>query len=330
MAFSLQLFFLMALRSLSLVLATLLVLGPGKPVRAAPPGLGSRLSSLLRAKEQRSRALAAEKPGLRGKAHLLAARLLHAGRHITVGARRLQRRAPSGDQVWLGSSVGLAASEVGCEGLASAARTVGQSRLMRGLKVLGLGAGVGLAALGARNLSRARNTLERLDAGGDLAWGTEGALYFAGGRALGSVAQGVGIVGAGLQTAAGIRRIIKGAREHDRSLVKLGALDLAGGLTWMAWDTVGLSNPYLLAGYAGLMVAREAYANREAVKAFGKRTAAKVTCALGRCRAKIARSTEWVREQSGAALRTLAAGLRGPPARPPGLPSRAQAEPAPP
>jgi hypothetical protein len=155
MAFCLQRSYSMALRSLSLVLTALLLFGLGEPVRAEPAGLGARLSSLLRAREQRARALAAEKPGLRGKAHLLAARLLHAGRRITVGARRLERRATASDRLWLGTSVGLAAAELGSEGLAGAARTVGRSRLLGGRRTLGLGAGVGLAAVRATALARA-------------------------------------------------------------------------------------------------------------------------------------------------------------------------------
>jgi len=222
------------------------------------------------------------------------------------------------DHVWLGSSVSLGTAELG-DALAASA-TAGQvatktsGRLLGGLRFLGLAGAVGLAATGAHDLYRAASVSQRLDAASDLAWGVQGSINMgtAGTGLIGNMATGFGVVGAVCQTAAGCRRLYKGWKEHDRSKMKLGALDVAGGLTWLGWDVAGWSNPYFLGAYAGLMVTREVYANKDAIKAFGQRTAEKVRCAYGACKRQVASGAAWVKQGVGNTLRSLSAGLGGP------------------
>ncbi len=213
------------------------------------------------------------------------------------------------DRVWLGSAVSLASAELGETALATsrvAGRAARSGRV--GLRLFGFAGAAGLALTGAHELGLAASTSEKLDAASDLAWGAQGLSD----GLLGKAALGLGVVGALCQTAAGCRRIYKGWKEHDRAKVKLGALDLAGGLTWLGWDLAGTSNPYFLGAYAGIMIAREGYANRDALKAFAKRGVEKIRCVGRACARGIASGAAFVK-QGVSSLRDLARELRAPP-----------------
>ena len=79
----------------------------------------------------------------------------------------------------------------------------------------------------------------------------------------------------------------------------LQCLDMANGAAWLGWDVAGLSNPYFLGATVGLIAAREACENRDALRAFGKRVGARVT-----------HGASWIKERTGSPLRAMAAGLR--------------------
>jgi len=107
-------------------------------------------------------------------------------------------------------------------------------------------------------------------------------------------------------TAYGCYGMYCGIKQRDRSKVVLGALDAAGGLAWFGIEVTATSNPYVLGGYLGLMGAREAYANREAIIGFGKKAAGAARCTAGRC----ARYASGVARSAQSGLRDLASGLR--------------------
>jgi hypothetical protein len=162
---------------------------------------------------------------------------------------------------------------------------------LRGFGVAGAG---GLVVTGVHGLAKARGATDALDAGSDLAWGLRGlASYAAVDRAsMGWLrgAQGFGAVGGLCQIGAGACRIRLGMQRRDRSLVTVGALDVAGGLFTLGWDLLGFSNPWLLGAYATTMVAREIYANRKQIAAVSRRAGQKLRCVYGRCRVRVATS----------------------------------------
>lgn len=173
---------------------------------------------------------------------------------------------PGETRTWAASTAAL--------GLAEASYLSSKATpLLRGLRGLGFIGGVGLAVGAARDLRRAEGTGARLDAAGDLLWGIEGSLEFAPAfkNSLGKLAPLVGALGGLCQSAVGIRRIVRGIRLGDRPMVKLGLLDFASGQLWLAWDVLKWDNPLVIGGFVGLMIGREAYANRQALAGFAKK-----------------------------------------------------------
>jgi hypothetical protein len=65
---------------------------------------------------------------------------------------------------------------------------------------------------------------------------------------------------------AGVLRIQRGIRQRDKHDVKLGTLDVGGGILWAALDVAAWANPLVLGSYVVLMVGREAYANKDALR----------------------------------------------------------------
>jgi len=183
-------------------------------------------------------------------------------RVVTPASVGLSRILGSETAQWGVSSATLGAAE----STYLATRT---TPLLRGIQQLGFVGGAGLTYTALRDLRGARTWNERLDAAGDLAWGVEGMLEFSPvlGSKLGRFAPMVGTIGGICQTGAGLRRIWTGVRERDWCKVKLGALDTVSGGLWLAWDLFGVENPLVVGGFVGLMVGREAYANRDAIKA---------------------------------------------------------------
>jgi hypothetical protein len=147
-----------------------------------------------------------------------------------------------------------------------------------------------------------------MDAGSDLAWGSQGMASLVQHSTLTRIAQGLGVVGGLCQIGAGCHRILVGSRQHDRSQIKLGMLDVAGGALWLGWDLAGFSNPWFIGGYAAVMVGREAYDNRDALKTLGRRAGEKVRCAYGACKQRI-KEIFHPRQAPRGTLRHLAAGL---------------------
>jgi hypothetical protein len=194
----------------------------------------------------------------------------------SVGLSRLLR---SETGLWATSSATLGAAE--STYLASTT-----TPLLSGIQRLGFVGGVGLTYSAVRDIRSAKTWNERLDAGGDLAWGVEGMLEFSPvlGEKLGAFAPIVGTIGGVCQLGSGLKRIWTGARERDWCKVKLGALDAASGGLWLAWDLFGIENPLVVGGFIGLMVGREAYANRKEIAAFGKKVGKKM--AKGFCNAR--------------------------------------------
>ncbi len=168
-------------------------------------------------------------------------------------------RARSTGSVWLPSFVALGAADVAFTSSALA-------RSMKGLELVGAAGGVGLIAASSVDLYRAETAEEVLDASSDFAWGVQGVTYLTAAPAAARIAASLGLVGAAVQISSGVLRITRGIRLRDGRAVKLGALDLSGGLLWAGWDVVGFGNPLFLGSYVVLMVGREAYANKEALQ----------------------------------------------------------------
>jgi hypothetical protein len=177
------------------------------------------------------------------------------------------RKGFSTHKVWLPSFVALGAAD---------AVSVSQraTRAIPGLGAVGAVAGVGMLAASAQDYRKSKTLEQKLDAGGDFAWGLQGLLYLGSSTAqAGKAVVGFGVAGALVQTSAGVIRIKRGIERHDGEMVKLGALDLAGGLLWLGWDLIGWQQPLFVASYVVLMVGREAYANKQALKKLGNRVA---------------------------------------------------------
>ena len=160
--------------------------------------------------------------------------------------------------IWLPSFMALGSADV-----AIASRL---SRTTVGLEALGAVGGAGLVAVSTMNLWSARTSEERLDAAADLAWGVQGFSYVTGAARIAGLTTGMGFVGAAARMSVGTLRIRSGIRERDMHAVKLGTLDLGAGILWGALDVAGLGHPAVLASYVVMMVGREAYANREALR----------------------------------------------------------------
>lgn len=162
--------------------------------------------------------------------------------------------------VWLASFAALGSAEVAM----ISARPAAVLQVVRGLGLAGAG---GLVVTAGRDLRLARDAAARLDAANDLAWGLQGlaGLSFPDWATAQAAALGLGIAGAAAQTGVGLLRIGRGIRDRDGPSLKLGLLDLGGGLLWLGWDLVGLQQPLYVGSYVVLMIAREAYANRTEV-----------------------------------------------------------------
>jgi hypothetical protein len=123
-----------------------------------------------------------------------------------------------------------------------------------------------LIAASTLDLWHAESPEQQLDAGSDLMWGAQGLSYLVSSPGVATLATGFGFVGAVAQISSGALRVARGIRRRDAETVKLGALDLGGGALWAGWDIAGWGNPLFLASYVLLMVGREAYANKDAVR----------------------------------------------------------------
>jgi hypothetical protein len=184
---------------------------------------------------------------------------------VEGAARQTQRmreeaqRKTAVSSIWLPSFIGLGATDV-----ALASSTLARSA--KGLKVIGAVGGAGLMVASTLDLCRAESAEEVLDATGDLAWGVQGLSYLTAGQAAVRLTAGFGFVGAVVQMSAGMLRISHGIRIRDTESLKLGTLDVGGGMLWAALDVAAWASPLALAGFVVLMVGREAYANKEALR----------------------------------------------------------------
>jgi hypothetical protein len=82
------------------------------------------------------------------------------------------------------------------------------------------------------------------------------------------VGLGLGIVGSSMQTVVGLMRVQRGVSSSDQSMIKLGLLDVGGGLLWLTWDLLGARQPLFIGSYILVKAGREAYANRREFSAF--------------------------------------------------------------
>jgi hypothetical protein len=137
---------------------------------------------------------------------------------------------------------------------------------VKGLEVVGAVGGVGLMVASTVNLWRAETSDEALDATADLAWGAQGFSYITGATRAASLTTGLGLVGAVVRMSVGVLRIRRGLQRSNPQTVKLGTLDLGVGMLWGALDVAGLGHPLVLGSYVALMVGREAYANKDALR----------------------------------------------------------------
>ena len=168
----------------------------------------------------------------------------------------------SSKQVWLASFVALGTADFG-------SLTQLTSTSLAVLDGLGAVGGAGLIATSAGGLKKGSSDEEKLDAANNIAWGGQGLMYLAP-STLGAweVALGLGLVGSAMQTAVGVMRVRRGLLASDLPTVKLGMLDVGGGLLWLAWDLVGARHPVFISAYIVAKAGREAYANREACLGF--------------------------------------------------------------
>jgi hypothetical protein len=162
-------------------------------------------------------------------------------------------------RIWLPSFLGLGATDIAY----SSSRI---SRAAKGLAVVGAAGGAGLIAASSLDLWHAKTPEDVLDASGDLAWGAQGLTYIIAAPTAARFVTGLGLVGAAAQMSSGVMRIVRGVSLRDKQALKLGGLDLSGGILWAALDVAAWSNPVVLGSYVVLMVGREAYANKDALR----------------------------------------------------------------
>jgi len=179
---------------------------------------------------------------------------------FTRALGRLWGGEHSTNAVWLPSFIALGAAD-------AASSSAKMRRSFRGLSVLGAVGGLGLLAASTRDLHKAKTPEQRLDAASDLAWGAQGILYLTKSWAAMRAGTLLGLIGAATQTLVGVHRIRLGLERRDLPTIALGALDVAGGCLWLGWDVAGFGQPSYVITYIALMVGREAYANREALRA---------------------------------------------------------------
>jgi hypothetical protein len=178
--------------------------------------------------------------------------------HTQRVVREAQQKT-STRSIWLPSFIALGSADV-------AIAAITRARSSMGLEIVGAAGGVGLMLVSTFNLSRARTSEEALDATADLAWGVQGLTYVTGAARVASLTTGVGFVGAAARISVGALRIGRGVRSGDAQAVKLGTLDLGAGVLWAALDVAGFSHPLVLGSYVAMMVGREAYAHRDALR----------------------------------------------------------------
>ena len=161
--------------------------------------------------------------------------------------------------IYLPSFVALGTVDVVLGTTAAAGATVA-------LGTVGAVSGAGILLSSGLDYSRAETTEDKLDAANDLAWGGQGVLYLIYSATAKKIAVGLGCLGAVAQLYVGARRIRQSLADGDQQKMKLGVLDLGGGLLWLGWDLGGLGQPLVVGSYVVLMVAREAYASRSGLK----------------------------------------------------------------
>jgi hypothetical protein len=184
---------------------------------------------------------------------------------VDAAARQTERVLHKALQKSSIMTIGLSSSvAVGSTDVALAASSAARS--VKGLEVVGALGGVGLMAASTLNMWRAETSEEALDATADLAWGAQGFSYVTGATRAAAFTTGLGFVGAAVRMSAGVVRIRRGLRSRNLQTVKLGTLDLGVGMLWGALDVAGLGHPVVLGSYVVMMVGREAYANREALR----------------------------------------------------------------
>ena len=181
----------------------------------------------------------------------------------------------SSKTLWFASFVALGTADFG-----SVAQLTPTSFLV--LEGMGAAGGAGLLASSASDLKKSKSTEEKLDSANNIAWGGQGLMYLVP-DSLGALqlGLGLGLVGSAMQTAVGLMRLRHGLVGQDQSQVKLGLLDVGGGLLWLAWDLVGARQPIFIGAYIAVKAGREAYANR---KAFVRFLRSLKTGALDSCR----------------------------------------------
>jgi hypothetical protein len=227
----------------------------------------AKLGRSLLAKKQRSRRRPAEKGSARAFYETALEVIAHDCTSFVEGAASQTRRVVKDvrkkknatGRIWLPSFLGLGATDFVLSTKALGGTT-------KGLGLLGAAGGVGLIAASSLDLWRSQTPEEFLDAGGDLAWGVQGLSYLTVTPSVATLTTGLGFVGAVVQMSSGVLRITRGVRVKDTHSMKLGALDIGGGILWAALDVAAWGNPIVLGSYVVLMVGREAYANKDALR----------------------------------------------------------------
>jgi len=136
---------------------------------------------------------------------------------------------------------------------------------------MGVVGGVGVIAASVLGNSRAKTSEDKLDAASDFAWGAQGLFYLVSSKVTMQAALGLGLIGGLTQTYVGARRIWQALKDRNQEKLRLGALDICGGLLWLGWDVLGFSQPLVVGSYVVLMVAREVYASRQDLARLGRR-----------------------------------------------------------
>jgi hypothetical protein len=209
-------------------------------------------------------------------------------RGVTVGeARGAPKELPVASKVRFPTFAAIGVADV-------ALPMVTSSTGILGLELVGGLGGVGLMAVSALDLKKAKTTDEKLDAVNSFSWGTQALCYLASSAAVHTAAMGFGLVGAATQAVVGVRRIKQGLAEDDRRLTGLGALDVGSGVVWFAGTAMYW--PLFLGSYALMMIGREAYVNDRAVKGLLQVIQAEMQDELATARAIVADTAHLLRE----------------------------------
>lgn len=151
-------------------------------------------------------------------------------------------------------------------GVKDCVRTAGQTTPY--LNALATSGGLTLMSMSMGRLARAEKPEEMLEALSDAQWGAQAALPMVGPtfnlapQTIGVTATYLGTVGAAIQGAVGVQKLLQGVEQDDADKTLVGISRIGAGTCW-ALASMSVAPAYTGAGFIALTVGEKLYTNRE-------------------------------------------------------------------